>query len=91
MTKVPRDQLERLVKYVQSGGLIQSHEDVPGMIREQLYRAERQRLNRPRHHSRPVPESSGIPPSKPSVSIGQDSFDVRPEAARTETVGVYWG
>lgn len=32
------------MKYIQSGGLLQSHEDVPGMIREQMYRAERQRL-----------------------------------------------
>ncbi|KUM55832.1 hypothetical protein ACN42_g11406 [Penicillium freii] len=59
--KLYRDQLESLVKYVQSGGLLQSHEDVPGMIREQIYRAERQRLDRPRAHNRPIAESSCPP------------------------------
>ncbi|OQD75547.1 hypothetical protein PENANT_c153G06638 [Penicillium antarcticum] len=59
--KLYRDQLESLVKYVQSGGLLQSHEDVPGMIREQIYRAERQRLDRPRPHNRPMVESSCPP------------------------------
>lgn len=59
--KLYRDQLESLVKYVQSGGLLQSHENVPGMIREQIYRAERQRLDRPRSYNRPIAESSCPP------------------------------
>ncbi|CAG8428374.1 unnamed protein product [Penicillium salamii] len=59
--KLYRDQLESLVKYVQCGGLLQSHEDVPGMIREQIYRAERQRLDRPRSNNRPNAESSCPP------------------------------
>lgn len=46
--KLYRDQLESLVEYVQSGVVLQSHEDVPSMIREQIYRAERQRLDIPR-------------------------------------------
>ncbi|KAJ5256672.1 hypothetical protein N7478_012776 [Penicillium angulare] len=59
--KLYRDQLENLVKYVQSGGVLQSHEDVPGMIREQIYRAERQRLERPRSHNRTASETSCPP------------------------------
>ncbi|KAF3000590.1 hypothetical protein E8E15_000843 [Penicillium rubens] len=56
--KLYRDQPENLAKYVQSGGHLQSHEDVPGMIREQIYRAEKQRLERPLPHSRTTSESS---------------------------------
>jgi len=59
--KLYRDQLESLTKYVQSGGVLQSHEDVPGMIREQIYRAERQRLDRPRRHNRSTSETSCPP------------------------------
>ena len=59
--KLYRDQLESLVKYVQSGGALQSHEDVPGMIREQIYRAERQRLDRPRANNRSTAEASCPP------------------------------
>ncbi|KAJ5148063.1 class I glutamine amidotransferase-like protein [Penicillium atrosanguineum] len=59
--KLYRDQLESLVKCVQSGGILQSHEDVPGMIREQIYRAERQRLDRPRANNRSTAEASCPP------------------------------
>ncbi|KAJ5675338.1 hypothetical protein N7462_008235 [Penicillium macrosclerotiorum] len=59
--KLYRYQLESLVKYVQSGGILQSHEDVPGMIREQIYRAERQRLDRPRANNRSTAETSRPP------------------------------
>ncbi|KAJ5986554.1 hypothetical protein N7451_010919 [Penicillium sp. IBT 35674x] len=62
--KLYRDQLESLVKYVQSGGTLLSHEDVPGMIREQIYRAERQRRERPRPDSRTTSE-----PSCPPITI----------------------
>ena len=46
---------------MQSGGILQSHEDMPGMIREQIYRAERQRLKRPRPHNRTTSEASCPP------------------------------
>jgi hypothetical protein len=69
--KLYRDQLESLVKYVQSGGVLQSHEDVPGMIREQIYRAERQRLDIPRPHSRLIAESSCSPITITNVLLAQ--------------------
>ncbi|KAH8434447.1 uncharacterized protein LDX57_012094 [Aspergillus melleus] len=59
--KLYRDQLGSLVKYVQNGGILQSHEDVPGTIREQIYRAERQRLDRPRANNRSTAEASYPP------------------------------
>lgn len=55
--KLYRDQLESLVKYVQSGGILQSHEDMPGIIRGQIYGAERQRLDRPRANNRSTAET----------------------------------
>ena len=59
--KLYPDQLESLVKYVQSGRILQPHEDVPGMIRERLYRAEGQRLDRPRANNRSTAETSCPP------------------------------
>jgi hypothetical protein len=58
--KLYRDQLESLVKYVQSGGSLQSHEDVPGMIRERIDRAERQPLERPRPRNRTLLSKQSI-------------------------------
>ncbi|KAL3470097.1 hypothetical protein BJX99DRAFT_251466 [Aspergillus californicus] len=42
--KLYRDEILSLVSYVKSGKRLESHKDVPGMIREQIYRAERRRL-----------------------------------------------
>lgn len=47
-------------KYVQSGGILKSHEDVNDMDHEQIYRTERQRLDRPKPHNRPVAETCGV-------------------------------
>lgn len=79
--KLYRDQLESLVKYVQGGGLLQSHEDVPGMIREQIYRAERQRLDRPRAHNRTTPETSCPPITITNVLPSQTSQATRSSAS----------
>lgn len=65
---------------MQSGGLLQSHEDVPGMIREQIYRAERQRLERPKPHSRTTSESSCPPITITNVLPAQT-----PQAAGSST------
>lgn len=78
--KLYRDQLENLNKFVQSGGLLQSHEDVPGMIREQIYRAERQRLERPKPNSRTTSESSCPPITITNVLPAQT-----PQAAGSST------
>lgn len=56
--KLYRDELLSLVRYVQSGKVLESHEDVPGMIREQIYKAERRRLEEQKGHGRPSTESS---------------------------------
>jgi hypothetical protein len=52
--KLYRDELLSLVRYVQSGKKLESHEDVPGMIREQIYRAERRRAEGQKGRNRPI-------------------------------------
>ncbi|KAL4872345.1 hypothetical protein BDV12DRAFT_193439 [Aspergillus spectabilis] len=42
--KLYRDEILSLVRYVQSRKILDSHEDMPGMIRDQIYRAGRRRL-----------------------------------------------
>ena len=60
--KLYRDELLSLVRYVKSGKRLESHEDVPGMIREQIYRAERRRLEGQKGRSRLTSESTYPPP-----------------------------
>ncbi|KAF9884069.1 hypothetical protein FE257_002299 [Aspergillus nanangensis] len=59
--KLYRDELLSLVGYVKSGKRLESHEDVPGMIREQIYRAERRRLEGQKGHTRLTSESTYPP------------------------------
>ena len=60
--KLYRDELLSLVRYVKSGKRLESHEDVPGMIHEQIYRAERWRLEGEKGCSRLTSESTYPPP-----------------------------
>ncbi|KAI7968770.1 hypothetical protein EIK77_002380 [Talaromyces pinophilus] len=71
--KLYRDELVSLVKYVQSGKRLQSHEDVPGMIRDQIYRAERRRLEGQKRHTRSLSESTYPPISITNVIPTQNS------------------
>lgn len=59
--KLYRDELLSLVRYVQSGKTLETHEDVPGGIREQIYRAERRRLERQKGHNH-LTSQSNYPP-----------------------------
>lgn len=62
--KLYRDELLSLVRYVKSGKRLESHEDVPGMIREQIYRAERRRLEGQKGRNRLTSE-----PTYPPITI----------------------
>ncbi|KAL2826367.1 hypothetical protein BJY01DRAFT_241374 [Aspergillus pseudoustus] len=59
--KLYRDEILSLVRYVQSGKRLDSHDDVPGMIRDQIYRAERRRLEGQKGHNR-ISSESNYPP-----------------------------
>jgi hypothetical protein len=65
---------------MQSGRVLQSHENVPGLIREQIYRADRQRLDRPRRHNGSTPETSC-----PPINITNVLPTQTPLAARSST------
>lgn len=59
--KLYRDELLSLVRYVQSGKTLETHEDMPGGIREQIYRAERRRLEGQKGHNHLTSESNYPP------------------------------
>ncbi|OJD20431.1 hypothetical protein ACJ73_08236, partial [Blastomyces percursus] len=46
--KLRTHHLKSLVRYVEKGGILETHDDVPGMICEQLYAEEQQRLEKGR-------------------------------------------
>jgi hypothetical protein len=71
--KLYRDELLSLVRYVQSGKKLESHEDVPGMIREQIYRAERRRVEGQKGRNRPTSESAYPPITITNVLPAHDS------------------
>jgi hypothetical protein len=53
--KLYKEELLSLVKHVETGGVLQSHEDVSGIIREQIYKTERRRLDRQKGTIAPQP------------------------------------
>ncbi|PGH02176.1 hypothetical protein AJ80_08899 [Polytolypa hystricis UAMH7299] len=71
--KLYRDEILSLVRYVQSGKRLESHEDVPGMIRDQIYRAERRRIEGQKSHNRLVSESNYPPITITNVLPAQTS------------------
>jgi hypothetical protein len=44
--KLRTHHLKALVRYVEQGGIIETHDDIPDNVREQLYAEERQRLSK---------------------------------------------
>lgn len=57
--KLKTHQLRALINYVQQGGQLQTHDDVPEDIREQLYAEEQQRLGR--HQKTTLSSSTSVP------------------------------
>ena len=54
--------LTSLVKYVEQGGILETHDDVPGMVRDQLYAEEQQRFDRQRKSTKDSAVGSTCPP-----------------------------
>jgi hypothetical protein len=57
--KLRTHQLKELIKYVEQGNILRSHEDVPENIREQLYAEDQQKLERQSKFNYATP---GFPP-----------------------------
>lgn len=62
--KLGTHHLRSLIKYVEQGGELNTHDDVPHDIRENLYREEQQRLDR-----KSVPKQPSISTSCPPINI----------------------
>jgi hypothetical protein len=58
--KLKTHQLRSLIRYVERGGHLRTHDDVPEDIRQQLYAEEQQRLER--YQRAPNVSSSNLPP-----------------------------
>lgn len=74
--------LRTLVKYVEQGGILETHDDVPDNVREQLYAEERQRLLKQNKSSNNLASGSVLPqininvlPSQSSQPLISSSWD----------------
>ncbi|KAF7174073.1 hypothetical protein CNMCM6106_008192 [Aspergillus hiratsukae] len=70
-----------LVKYVQQGGIIETHDDIPDNVREQLYAEERQRLSK---QNKSTNGSAGSMP--PQINI-----NVLPAQSSQPSISSSWG
>lgn len=78
--KLRTHHLKRLIAYVEKGGILQSHDDVPDIFREELYMEERQRLESQRSKSNKMVAAQGsCPPININFIGAQPSF--QPQAA----------
>lgn len=78
--------LRTLVKYVEQGGILEIHDDIPDNVREQLYAEERQRLFKQNKSASSLAPGSTLPqininvlPSQPSQPVASSSW--APEGA----------
>lgn len=53
--------MKALVKHVEQGGILETHDDVPDAIRDQLYAEERQRIEKRQKAPNPPPSGSMLP------------------------------
>lgn len=64
--------MKALVKYVEQGGILETHDDVPDTIRDQLYAEERQRMEK-RQKVPDLSTRSSYPPININVAPTQSS------------------
>jgi hypothetical protein len=58
--------IKRLIAYVEKGGALEGHKDVPEIVRDELYREEQQRLD---NSKRKGNQSTGTASPYPSINI----------------------
>lgn len=71
--KLRSNHLKSLVKYVQQGGVMETHDDIPESLREQLYAEENQRLERQKKSSNNPASGLTCPPIHLHVLPAQSS------------------
>jgi hypothetical protein len=97
--KLKTHQLKALIRYVEHGGRLRTHDDVPEDIRQQIYAEEQQRLERHQRvtnvsssHMPPINITNVLPgPSSQSVmpASNSPSMPSRSVIAPTETLSIY--
>lgn len=80
--KLRTHHLKALVKYVEQGGIIETHDDIPNNVRDQLYAEEHQRLSRQNKSSNKAPSGSPLP---------QINIHVLPTQSSQSLVSTSWG
>lgn len=82
--KMRTHHMKALVKYVEQGGILETHDDVPDTIRDQLFAEERQRMDK-RQKSPNPPTGSMYPPININVAPTQSPQPSNNTHDRTET------
>lgn len=77
--------LRTLVKYLQQGGVLEIHDDVPDNVREQLYAEERQRLLKQNKYSNNLASGSMLPQININVLPSQSPQPLISSTWDTET------
>lgn len=84
-----------LVKYVEQGGIIESHDDIPDNVREQLYAEERQRLSKQNKSTNgstgsmpPQININVLPAQSSQPSISSWGAEANPSTAQGEIVDI---
>ncbi|KAL2005532.1 hypothetical protein VTN00DRAFT_2743 [Thermoascus crustaceus] len=65
--------MRALVRYVEQGGIIETHDDIPDTVRKQLYAEERQRLEKQHKAPNYLTTGSMLPPININVLPTQSS------------------
>ena len=81
--KLRTHQLRSLVKYVEQGGVLETHDDIPDSLREQLYAEENERSSRQRSHH--APSGPLCPPINITVLPNQGSQPLLTDAVDAAT------
>lgn len=82
--KLRTHHLRKLVKFVEGGGILETHDDIPDDVREQLYAEEAQRLEKQQKIPRHSTSGSMCPPININVLPAQPSQAVTGMSVATE-------
>jgi hypothetical protein len=80
--------LKTIIKYVEQGGILDTHDDVPDNVREQLYAEERQRLSKQNKSPNNLTTGSTLPPININVLPTQSSQPLISSSWGTEATSI---
>ncbi|KAA8641539.1 uncharacterized protein ATNIH1004_011675 [Aspergillus tanneri] len=83
--KMRTHHMKALVKYVQQGGILETHDDIPDTVRDQLYAEERQRTEKRQKGPDPSTSGSIYPPININFGPTQSSHPPITSHSCTET------